>query len=96
MELLCHQRRRTTSVGWPVDVDDRLNLLLRAAAAAGERTSRSELLAALVATVDLDPAHLAALLHAYRQLPADALVALDESHDDLPVVRSPGPRRTHA
>ncbi|WP_405763829.1 hypothetical protein OG539_43565 [Actinacidiphila glaucinigra] len=77
----------------PVDVDDRLNLLLRAAAAAGERTSRSELLAALVATADLDPTGLAALLHTYRQMPDDALTP-DDSHDALPVVRSPGPRRT--
>ncbi|MBL1120485.1 hypothetical protein JK364_50575 [Streptomyces sp. 110] len=93
MELLCHQKRRTTSVTWPGDVDRRLNILVRACAAAGERTSRAELLAALVATTVVEPERLAALLHRYRRLPADAL-ADDEDRDDLPVVRLPGPRRT--
>ncbi|MFJ2349625.1 hypothetical protein [Streptomyces antimycoticus] len=39
------------------------------------------------------PERLAALLHRYRRLPADALVD-DEDRDDLPVIRPPGPRRT--
>ncbi|GAA2623812.1 hypothetical protein [Streptomyces vastus] len=92
MELLCHQQRRTTSVLWPEDVDRRLNILVRAAAAAGERTSRAELLAALVVAVDVEPEQVAARLHHYRCLPADALTA-DEDRDDLPVVQAPGPRR---
>ncbi|TKA04737.1 hypothetical protein [Actinacidiphila oryziradicis] len=78
---------------WPADVDARLNVLVRAAAAAGERTSRAELLAALVTATDIDPDRLAELLHDYRRLPADALAA-DEQHHDLPAVRTPGPRRT--
>ncbi|MEU9015718.1 hypothetical protein AB0D12_39815 [Streptomyces sp. NPDC048479] len=92
MELLCHQARRTTSVAWPADVDQRLNLLVRAAAAAGEQTSRAQLLAALVTAVRVDPDHLAELLHRYRRLPADALA--DHSSHDFPSVRAPGPRRT--
>jgi hypothetical protein len=92
MELLHHQRRRQTSVVWPKDVDRRLNILVRAAAAAGERTSRAELLAALVAAVDVEPEQVAALLHHYRRLPADALTG-DQDRDDLPAVRAPGPRR---
>ncbi|MFE9115730.1 hypothetical protein ACFYN9_39880 [Streptomyces collinus] len=92
MELLCHQQRRTTSVLWPEDIDRRLNILVRAAAAAGERTSRAELLAALVAAVDVEPEQVAALLHHYRRLPADTLAG-DEDRDDLPAVRAPGPRR---
>ncbi|MGI5473342.1 hypothetical protein [Streptomyces sp. CA-132043] len=94
MELLCQQTRRTTSVSWPADIDRHLNVLVRAAAAAGERTNRAELLAALVAAAETDSAHLAALLHAYRRLPNDALD--DSGHDDLPVVRAPGPRRASA
>jgi hypothetical protein len=94
MELLHRQRqRRTTSVQWPEDIDRRLNILLRTATAAGERTSRAELLAALVAAADLRPEELTALLHRYRLLPEDALMD-DEHRDDLPHVRSPGPRRT--
>ncbi|MEU9213409.1 hypothetical protein AB0D27_37270 [Streptomyces sp. NPDC048415] len=92
MELLWHQQRRTTSVLWPEDVDRRLNILVRAAAAAGERTSRAELLAALVAAAETDPEEVASLLHRYRRMPADALTE-DEDRDDLPVVRTPGPRR---
>ncbi|MFD3335970.1 hypothetical protein ACFWV1_25450 [Streptomyces sp. NPDC058700] len=92
MELLCHQQRRATSVLWPEDIDRRLNILVRAAAAAGERTSRAELLAALVAAVEVEPEQVAALLRHYRRLPADTLSG-DETRNDLPAVRSPGPRR---
>ncbi|WP_329266666.1 hypothetical protein [Streptomyces sp. NBC_01451] len=94
MELLHHQQqRRTTSVQWPEDVDRRLNILVRAATAAGERTSRAELLAALVTTAEAQPEQLALLLHRYRGLPEDAL-ADDAGRNDLPHVRTPGPRRT--
>lgn len=92
MELLHHQQRRTTSVRWPENIDRRLSILVRAAAAAGERTSRAELLAALVTATNPEPEQIAALLHHYRRLPADAL-ADDEARDDLPLVRAPGPRR---
>jgi hypothetical protein len=93
VELLSRQpKRRTTSVAWPADVDRRLNLLVQLAAAGGERTSRAEILAALVTAAETDPAALSTLLHTYRQLPDDALA--DDGHrDDLPTVRSPGPRR---
>ncbi|MGW1554598.1 hypothetical protein [Streptomyces sp. NPDC002346] len=53
MELLCHQQRCQTSVLWSEDVEHRLNTLVRAAAAAGERTSRAELLAVLVIAVEV-------------------------------------------
>lgn len=45
------------------DIDRRLDILLgtAAAAAAGERTSRAELLAALVAAAGIDPEQMAAL-----------------------------------
>lgn len=93
MELLCHQQRRNTLVSWPEDVDHRLNLLVRAVTAAGEHASRAQLLAALVAATEIDPDHLAEILHRYRRLPADAL-SVDNHRDDLPTVRTPGPRRT--
>lgn len=93
MDLLRHQQRHVTSVSWPTDVDDKLNVLVRAAAAAGERTSRAEILAALITAVDIDPDELAAALHHYRRLPADALTG-DTQRPDLPAVRSPGPQRT--
>ncbi|MFD8778497.1 hypothetical protein [Streptomyces sp. NPDC057636] len=96
MKLLRHQQRLATSVSWPTDIDRRLNILVRAATAAGERTSRAEILAALVTAAEVEPEQLASLLRHYRRLPADAL-AEDEARDDLPVVPTPGPRRiTHS
>ncbi len=77
---------------WPEDIDRRLNILVRAATAAGERTSRAELLAALVAAADTQPEQLALLLHRYRRLPETAL-SDDESREDLPKVRSRPPTR---
>ncbi|MET8808830.1 hypothetical protein [Streptomyces sp. NPDC004546] len=93
MELLWQRPRRKTLVEWPEDVDTRLSILVRAAAAAGEQTSRSQVLAALVTAVEARPDLIAELLHAYRGLPADALTA-DNTRDDLPPVRSPGRARS--
>jgi hypothetical protein len=94
VDLLCRQRaRRTTSVAWPADVDSRLSILVRVAASAGERTSRAEILAALVSAAETNPDILTGLLQAYRQLPADAL-AEENRRDDLPLVATPGPRRS--
>ncbi|MET7738536.1 hypothetical protein ABZT02_45950 [Streptomyces sp. NPDC005402] len=92
MELLWQCPRRKTLVDWPEDVDRRLDVLVRAAAAAGEQTSRSQVLAALVTAAAVRPAVIAELLHSYRQMPADALEA-DNARDDLPSVRSPGRTR---
>ncbi|MFI6875786.1 hypothetical protein ACIBL6_20365 [Streptomyces sp. NPDC050400] len=89
MALLWQRPRRKTLVDWPEDVDGRLDVLVRAAAAAGEQTSRSQVLAALVAAAETRPAVMAELLHSYRQMPADALEA-DKTRDDLPLVRTPG------
>lgn len=93
MELLWQRPRRKTLVDWPEDVDMRLDVLVRAAAAAGEQTSRSQVLAALVTAAEVRPALIAELLHSYRQMPADALDT-GNARDDLPSVRSPGRTRT--
>ncbi|MGX1364655.1 hypothetical protein RKD19_000014 [Streptomyces canus] len=93
MELLWQRPRRKTLVDWPEDVDSRLDVLVRAAAAAGEQPSRSQVLAALVTAAEVRPAVIAELLHTYRQMPAGALET-DNARDDLPSVRSPGRTRT--
>ncbi|WP_030790017.1 hypothetical protein [Streptomyces sp. NRRL S-920] len=93
MELLWQRPRRKTLVDWPEDVDSRLDVLVRAAAAAGEQTSRSQVLAALVTAAEANPSVIAELLHSYRQMPADALEA-GNARDDLPSVRSPGRNRS--
>lgn len=93
MDLLCQQTRRNTLVSWPQEVDERLNVLVRSATAAGEHTSRAQVLAALVSLADTQPEAVSRLLHAYRQLPADAL-SDGNDRDDLPTVRAPGRTRT--
>ncbi|MEV7872471.1 hypothetical protein AB0P17_41635 [Streptomyces sp. NPDC088124] len=93
MELLWQRPRRKTLVNWPEEVDSRLEILVRAAVAAGEQTSRSQVLAALVTAAETRPNVVAELLHTYRQLPADALEA-DNTRDDLPPLRSPGRTRS--
>lgn len=93
MDLLWQQPRRNTLVSWPHDVDQRLDILVRAAAAAGEQASRAQILAALVVAADTTPDVVADLLHTYRRLNADAL-AEDNERTDLPTVRTPGPTRS--
>ncbi|MGW8375659.1 hypothetical protein [Streptomyces sp. ODS28] len=92
MELLWQQPRRNTLVSWPDEIDERLDILVRAATAAGEHTSRAQILAALVTAADTTPETVAELLHTYRRLPTGAL-SEGNTRDDLPTVRTPGPRR---
>jgi hypothetical protein len=64
-----------TNVMWPVPVDQRLNELLDRLARSGEATtSRSRLLAALVASAPSDAAQLATLLQEYGRLTAGKVV----------------------
>lgn len=78
----------------PAAVDAKLDRLVTRATDAGERTSRKELLAAIVASCDLDGDALGAVLKSYRLMtvrdvlpaqPADAAVVHLADHQ-------PGPR----
>lgn len=90
VDRLCHQEeRRATSLSWPADVDARLNVLVRLAVSAGERTSRAEILAALVSTADVGQQALSDLLHSYRGLSAEALLDHND-RADLPTIRPSG------
>lgn len=81
-----------TNVMWPAPVDQRLNELLGRLADAGSGdTSRSRLLAALVAGAPADPDQLRELLHTYGRLTAGAVVLQRNGPIDLPV-RRPGRR----
>ncbi|MFF2952648.1 hypothetical protein ACFVVU_15050 [Kitasatospora sp. NPDC057965] len=91
MELLWRTRRRKTLVEWPQAVDDRLEDLVRAAIAAGENVSRSQMLAALVASADTAPTALADVIRTYRLLEADAFT--HATPDDLPAPRRLGRKR---
>lgn len=93
MELLKNSQKRTTSVQWPEAVDDRLEALLGLAVAAGERVSRAELLAMLVAEAPLNGRQIGERVRAYRQLLPDEFSQTTTQVGELPVVRRPGPRR---
>lgn len=81
-----------TNVLWPIPVDQRLNELLSRLAGAGEgKTSRSRLLAALVAVAPRDPTSLADVLVLYGRLTAGKVVLQPSGPIDYPV-RRPGRR----
>ncbi|WP_214319040.1 hypothetical protein [Nonomuraea sediminis] len=93
MKLLWRSQRRNTLVSWPHAVDDRLERLVAAGLAAGENVSRSQVLAALVASTEVSPEQVSALVRAYRRMPAEALDEHPDTADEWPQVRHPGPRR---
>ena len=81
-----------TNVMWPVPVDQRLNELIDRLADAGEGdTTRSRLLAALVAGAPTDTEELRLLLSAYGQLTAGTVVLQPKGPINLPE-RRPGRR----
>jgi len=81
-----------TNVRWPAPVDQRLNELLGRLADAGDgQTTRSRLLAALVAGAPTDPEELRAVLLVYGQLTAGKVVLQRSGPIEQPV-RRPGRR----
>lgn len=81
-----------TNVNWPVPVDQRLNELLRQLdEALGGETSRSQLLAALVATAPADARQLEEILRRYWRLTAGATVLQRTGPIAIPA-RRPGRR----
>lgn len=89
-QQLIGSRKRTTSVCWPIAVDDRLDRLHQLAREAGEQTSRAQILAALVAQAPLDGEGLGVMIRAYRRLPAADFEAA--TGPIAKVARQPGPR----
>jgi len=80
-------------VYWPVPVDVRLDHLVDEVAAHGVTVSRSELLAALVATTEIDGAAILNRYRTYRTLDVRALTGI--AGDYLrPRVKRPGRRPT--
>ena len=65
MDYLSDADRRKALIVLPEPVDDRLESLTRVARAARIQVSRSQLLAALVASAPTDPARLARVMHHY-------------------------------
>ena len=93
-ENLSRSRDRQVGMRLPIALDQKLDHLLAAAVGAGERTNRKELVAALIATCELDGAALGEVLRRYRTMTVRD--ALPESPSDAKVVRlgaqKPGPR----
>jgi hypothetical protein len=92
MDLVWKSTRRATLVSWPTSVDDRLDVLVRAATAAGESVTRSQLLAALVSEASQEPDQLSSVIRRYRTTESEQFVA-SHSNAELPHVRRPGRRR---
>jgi len=69
----------------PLAVDVRLEDLLRRAMGQGSRTSRSEIVAALVWGTDLGGDELGVVIREYRR-------SIQSVPDPLPVAHGPGPR----
>jgi hypothetical protein len=91
----CPQKQ--AAVAWPLPVDVRLDELLAQAHAAGENTSRKELVAAIIANTRLSDAQLGRLLRWYRTIKVRNLVPLPEGENVVPFVKhKPGPRRSSA
>lgn len=89
----CPQKQ--AAVAWPLPVDVRLDELLTQADAAGENTSRKELVAAIIAATRLSDAQLGRLLRRYRTTRVRDLVSLPEGENVVPFVKhKPGPRRS--
>ena len=85
---------RQAAVAWPVAVHAHLDSLLEAVQAAGERTSRKEIAAALVSAARPTAEELGRLLRWYRQATVGELLDLPEGHGTVTFEsRAPGPRR---
>jgi hypothetical protein len=84
---------KPASINWPVTVEVRLEQLLAQAKAAGERTSRKELVAALVATSKLSDVQLGRMLRKYRTARVRDILPVPEGENVVPFSkRPPGPR----
>ena len=76
--------KRNCGAHWPLPVDERLNALVASAQSAGAKTTRSEILAALVCAADSDGDKLSEVLLDYRL--TTVAEALDRDFDDENIV----------
>ncbi len=85
---------KQAAISWPLPVDAKLDRFLADARDAGERTSRRELLAALVAVSQMTGDELGNALRAYRRSRVRDLLAVEREDNVVPIKRhAPGPRR---
>jgi hypothetical protein len=85
---------RQAGISWPLPVDAKLEDLLKAARDVGERTSRREIVAAMIAMAQLSGEQLSDLLRRYRlSRVGDVLQPSDTSNVVKFTQYGPGPRR---
>ena len=89
MASLFRSSRRRTLIAWPEAIDARLDVLVDAAAAAGEVVSRSQLLAALVSEAPISDETLVAIIRRYRRIDLDEFAVPERR----PAATRPGRRR---
>jgi hypothetical protein len=89
---------RQAGISWPLPVDMKLEQLLRTARAAGERTSRREIAAAIVAVAsDFDGPRLSKLLKEYRLATVGQVLKPANTTNVISFTgHGPGPRRRGA
>jgi hypothetical protein len=94
-QLVRDYPQKQAAVAWPLPVDVRLDELLAQAEAAGEKTSRKELVAAIIAKTRVSDTQLGRLLRWYRTAKVCDLISLPEGENVVPFVKhKPGPRRS--
>lgn len=95
LSLLADAPQKPVGLSLPLPIDEKLTALVEAARQGGERTSRKELVAALVLGASYDAEALSALLRQYRLAPLDGPEDASRSSDvdgDVEAV-SPAGRR---
>lgn len=98
-ELLRVSRDRQVSFRFPLALDQRLDALMERAVSAGERTTRAELLQALVLDCDREGSELGAMLRRLRTSSnGDAVLDRDVPGDNVLLFHDhkPGPRTSSA
>lgn len=92
MAYLSDARRRKALFTLPEPVDDRLESLTRVARAGMMQVSRSQMIAALIASAPTDPQRLAGVVQRYLDKQAEAF-AQEHPGADLPDVQHSGAKR---
>lgn len=91
-ERIVTSRDKQVGLRLPLAIDQRLDALLARAVEAGERTTRRELLAAIVLAVESSGEDLGQMLRAYRRATVgDALMDVEPSNVAY-INHKPGPR----
>lgn len=91
----CPEQR--VGLALPAVLSDRVDALVALAEEAGERTTRKELIAALILNASSNQGEIAALLRRYRlaTVKSALIAARQPSASFLPLPRKPGPRPRH-